>query len=177
MRNIGHDCSKVTEKSMIKLVLKGIAVVLIVAVGTVLFLYLSRTDPWGRVPGKRLLGEEVTESIEDWSFAESARIVTLEVRPSAPYSINASCLFHDGAFYTLATSVENRWVQFLLQDPNVRFRIGRDYDRLYQGRASVVEDPDLINDLFDTLSQKYRGGVDRTPEQRAIYRFIRLGSR
>jgi hypothetical protein len=162
---------------MIKLVLKGIAVVLVVAVGTLLFLYLSRTDPWGVVPGKRLLGEEVTEPIEDWSFTEQARIVTLEVRPSAPYSVYTSCLFHDGVFYSLATSIENRWVQFLLQDPNVRFRVGREDNRLYQGRATVVEDPNLINDLFDTLAQKYRRGVDRTPEQRASYRFIRLGSR
>ena len=116
----------------------------------------------------------MTESIEDWSFTQQARGVTLEVRPSAPYSINASCLFHDGAFYSLATSIENRWVQFLLQDPDIRFRVG---GKLYKGRATVVEDPELINDLFETLSQKYRGGVDRTPEQKARYRFIRIDSR
>ncbi len=159
---------------MIKQVLKGVAVVLIMTIGTLLVLYLNRSDPWGRIPGKRLLGEEVTGPIEDWSFTQQARGVTLEVRPSAPYSINASCLFHDGAFYSLAVSIDNRWVQFLLQDPNIRFRMG---DQLYKGRATVVEDPELINDLFDTLAQKYRGGVDRTPEQRARYRFIRIDSR
>jgi len=67
-----------------------------------------------------------------------------------------------------------RPMQFLLQDPNIRFRVG---DKLYKGRATVVEDPELINDLFETLAQKYRGGVDRTPEQRARYRFIRIDSR
>ncbi len=162
---------------MIKLVLKGIAVVLIMTVGTILVLYLNRSEPWGRIPGKRLVGEEITEPIEDWSFTEPARIVTLEVRPSAPYSVYASCLFHDGAFYSLAVSVENRWVQFLLQDPNIRFKVGREEGKLYKGRATVVEDPELINDLFETLAQKYRGGVDRTPEQRARYRFIRIDSR
>ena len=61
---------------MIKVVLKGIAIVLMMAVGTLLFLYLGRTDPWGVVPGKRLVGEEVTGPIEDWAFTEQARIVT-----------------------------------------------------------------------------------------------------
>lgn len=162
---------------MIRQILKGIAVLLVLTVATLFFLYLGRTDPWGIIPGKRLVGEEVTEPIEDWSFTQEARIVTLEVRPSAPYSVYTSCLFHDGVFYSLATSIENRWVQFLIQNPNIRFRVGREDPRVYQGRASVVEDPELINDLFDTLAQKYRGGRDRTPEQRARYRFIRIESR
>ena len=81
------------EKIMIKPVLKGIAVVLIMTIGTLLVFYLNRSDPWGRIPGKRLPGEEMTESIEDWSFTQQARGVTLEVRPSAPYSIDASFLF------------------------------------------------------------------------------------
>ena len=159
---------------MIKLMLKGVAIVLALTVGALLVLYLNRSDPLGQVPGKRLLGEEVTGPIVDWSFTEQARGVTLETRPSDPYSVNISCLLHDGGFYGLATSIENRWVQFLLEDPNIRFKLE---DKLYPARASVVEDPELINDLFDTLAQKYRGGRDRTPEQRATYRFIRIDSR
>ena len=159
---------------MIKRVLEGIAIVLIVTVGTLLVLYLNRSDPYGQIPGKRLLGEEINEPIKDWSFTEQARVVTLEVRPSAPYSVIVSCLLHDGILHALATSIENRWMQFLLQDPNIRFRVE---GKLYKARATVVEDPEVINDLFDTLAQKYRGGRDRTPEQRARYRFIRIDSR
>jgi len=161
-------------ENMIKQVLKGIAILLALTVGTLFVFYLNRSDPWGQIPGKRLAGEEITESIEDWSFTQQARGVTIEVRPSAPYSVNISSLFHDGAFYGLATSIENRWMQFLIQDPNIRFRVE---DELYPGRATVVEDPQLVEDLFETLSQKYRGGADRTPEQKARYRFILIGSR
>lgn len=158
---------------MTKQILQVIGMVLVVTLGTLLVLYLNRSNPWGQIPGRRLVGEEVTGPIDDWNFTDQARVVTLEVRPAAPYSVIVSCLLHDGVFHALATSIENRWVQFLLQDPNIRFKVG---DQLYQGRATVVEDPELIHDLFDTLAQKYRGGVDRTPEQKARYRFIRIDS-
>ena len=159
---------------MTRLILQGIAILLLLTLGALLFIYLNRNDPLGRVPGKGLLGEEVAGPIVDWSFTEAARVVTLETRPSDPYSVIVSCLNHDGGFYGLATSIKNRWVQFLIQNPNIRFKIA---DEVYPARASVVEDPELINNLFDTLAQKYRGGRDRTPEQRATYRFIRIDSR
>ncbi len=149
---------------MTKLVLKGVAVLLILTVGAILFVYLNRSDPLGRVPGKRLLGEEVAGPIADWSFTEVARVVILEVRPSAPYSVIVSCLNHDGTYYGLATSIQNRWVQYLIEDPNIRFKVE---DAVYPARADMVEDPRLISDLFDALAQKYRGGRDWTPEQRA----------
>jgi len=57
------------NKMMIEKILKGIAVGFALLMVTLLVLYLNRSDPFGTIPGKRLRGEEVTESIDDWSFA------------------------------------------------------------------------------------------------------------
>ncbi len=75
------------NKLMIEKLLKGIAVGLALLMVTILVLYLNRSDPYGSLPGKRLQGEEVTESVDDWTFANESRRVTVEVRPSAPYSV------------------------------------------------------------------------------------------
>ena len=159
---------------MTQLVLKGIAVGLALLMMTILVLYLNRSDPYGPLPGKKLLGEEVTELIDDWSFTEQARSVTFEVRPSDPYSVTASCVLHDGVFHVLAASMENRWAQFLLQDPNMRFRMG---DKLYPVRATLVEDPARISEIFKTLEQKYRGFAQRTSEERTRYGLFRIDPR
>ncbi len=159
---------------MIKRVLKWIAVGLALLMMTILFFYLNRSDPYGPLPGKKLLGEEITDPIDDWSFTEQARNVTFEVRPSDPYSVTTSCVLHDGVFHVLATSIENRWAQFLLQDPNMRLRMT---DKLYPVRATLVEDPNRISAIFKTLEQKYRGFAERTTEERTRYGLFRIDSR
>lgn len=159
---------------MTKTILKCVAVGLALVVTVILVLYLNRSDPYGPLPGKRLLGEEVSEPIGDWSFTGQARSITIEVRPSDPYSVNTSCLLHDGVFHVLAANVENRWVQFLHQDPDMRFKME---GKLYPARATMVEDPARIEELFKALEQKYGGFARRTPEERTRYRLFRIDSR
>ena len=108
---------------MIKKVLKGIAVILVLLVLTILFLYLNLSDPYGPLPGGRLQGEEVTEPVTDWSFVQEYRILTSEVRPSNPYSIHSAYVFHDGVIYlSSALGAQSRWSHFLLEDPNMRLK-------------------------------------------------------
>ena len=54
---------------MIKNVLKGVAVVLAVSEIIALWFVLTLAGPYGRLPGGRLSGDEVTGPVSDWSFA------------------------------------------------------------------------------------------------------------
>ncbi len=157
------------NKMMIEKVLKGVAVGLALLMVTLLVLYLNRSDPFGTIPGKRLRGEEVTEPIDDWSFAQQYRRVNVEVRPSDPYSVNAGYFVHERVLYV--SSSKSRWAQFMLQDPNVRVRVG---DKLYRVRATRVEDPEYLEQVRKAYSDK---NPRRTPEQIAERWFFRIDSR
>jgi hypothetical protein len=65
------------------------AIVVVLAVVIVAIL-LSRQPGLDVIPGGRLDGGGVMGQVTDWSFMEQHRIVTLEVRPSDPYSVNTS---------------------------------------------------------------------------------------
>ncbi len=148
------------NKMMIEKILKGIAVGLALLMATLLVLYLSRSDPFGTIPGKRLRGEEVTEPINDWTFANQYRRVNVEVRPSDPYSVNAGYFVHERGLYV--SSSQSRWAQFMLQDPNIRIRVG---DKLYPVRATRVEQPELVNELHEIREQRNPEEEEKTPEE------------
>ena len=150
---------------MIKKVLKWVAAGLALSVATLLFLYLNRSDPYAIIPGKQLIGEEVAGPIDDWSFVQQYRTVTNEVRPSDPYSVNTGYIFHDGVVYVMSGGGgESRWAQFLLQDPNMRIRVG---DKLYRVRATRVEDPELVSEFHRIRDARNPDSEDRTPEDLA----------
>ena len=156
------------NKMMIERILKGIAVGLALLMGTILVLYLNRSDPFGTIPGKRLRGEEVTEPIDDWSFAQQYRRVNVEVRPADPYSVNAGYFVHERILYI--SSSKSRWAQFMLQEPNIRIRIG---DKLYRVRATRMEGVHL-EQAQKAYSDK---NPRRTPEQIAERWFFRIEAR
>ena len=164
-------------KLMIKGILKWIAAVLAISVVTILVLYLNRTNPYGIIPGRQLIEEEVTEPIWDWSFTEQVRTVTNEVRPSDPYSVNTSKLLIDGVLYIPSGQGDNsHWAQYLIQDPNMRLRVGT---KLYPVTATWVEDPALLAQLREAYDKKFARppGEERTPEELARFSFFRIESR
>jgi len=163
---------------MIKKVLKWVAAGLALSVATLLFLYRNRSDPYAIIPGKQLIGEEVAGPIDDWSFVQQYRTVTNEVRPSVPYSVNTGYIFHDGVVYVISgRGGGSRWAQFLLQDPNMRIRVG---DKLYRVRATRVEDPELLSEFHRMRNARNPDPEDRTPEdlaREARVWFFRIDSR
>ncbi len=159
---------------MIERTLQGIAVVLALIMMTVLVLYLNRTDPWAQLPGKRITGEEVTERIEDWSFMEPSTRVILEVRPSDPYSLYIRAYQHKGVLYLNSISPENRWTQFLLEDPNLRLKVENE---IYKVRATRVEDSALVTEIQKAMEQVSPSLRERTPEERAQNWYFRVDSR
>ncbi len=159
---------------MIERTLQGIAVALALIMMTLLVLYLNRSDPWAQLPGKRITGEEVTERIEDWSFMEPSTRVILEVRPSDPYSLYIRAYLHEGILYLNSISPENRWTQFLLEDPNLRLKVK---NRIYKVRATRVEDPALVDEIHKAREQMSPGLRERTPEETAQNWYFRVDSR
>ena len=136
---------------------------------------LFRTEPLAIIPGGRLSGEEVTVPVTDWSFTEQYTTVTLEVRASDPYSVNTSSLFHDGVLYVPSGfGGESRWAQFLLQDSNMRLRVGQ---KLYKVRATREVNPMLVRELYEEWVQRYSGQAEKTAEEIARVWFFRIDAR
>ena len=159
---------------MIKNLLKGSAVVLAVSEIIVLWLLLTLAEPNGRIPGGRLSGEEVTGRVTDWSFTRENRPLTLEVRPSSPYSVNTSFFVLEGNLYVSSIlGGDSRWAQFLIDDPNLRIRSG---NKLYKVRATKIDDQTLIDEIHEGRGQR-PGGATRSPEQLARMWFFRMESR
>jgi len=162
---------------MIKNVLKGVAVVLAVSEILTLWFVLTLAEPYGRIPGGRLSGEEVTGPVTDWSFAlkRENRPLTLEVRPSNPYSVNTSLFILEGNLYVSSIlGGDSRWAQFLVEDPNLRVRSG---NKIYKVRATKIDDQALIDQIHQGRAQRSGRGTTRTPEELARIWFFRIDSR
>ena len=152
--------------------LVAIVVTFALVLGVVL---LFRTEPLAIIPGGRLSGEEVTVPVTDWSFTEQYTTVTLEVRSTDPYSVNTSSLLYDGVLYVPSgRGGESRWAQFLLQDSNMRLRVGH---KLYKVRATRVINPMLIRELYEVWGQRYPSQAGRTAEEIAQLWFFRIDAR
>ena len=159
---------------MIKTTLKGIAGGLALVVMTLLFFYLNRSDPWNQLPGKRITGEEVAEPNDDWSFMEPSTRVTLEVRPSDPYSVDIRAYLHQGVLYLNSIRPEHRWTQYLLEDPNLRLKVG---SKIYKVRATWIEDPELVSEIQKAREQMSPSLAQRTPQEKAQNGYFRIDSR
>ena len=159
---------------MIKKTLKGIAVGLALVMMALLVSYLNRSDPWDQLPGKRITGEEVAEPNDDWSFMEPSTRVTLEVRPSDPYSVDIRAYLHQGVLYLNSISPEHRWTQYLHEDPNLRLKVE---NKIYQVRATWVEDPELVSEIQKAREQISPRLAQRTPQEKAQNGYFRIDSR
>jgi len=159
---------------MIKNVLKGVAIVLAVSEIITLWFILTLAEPYGRLPGGRLSGEEVTGPVTDWSFTLKRPPLALEVRPSDPYSVHTSFSIHEGNLYVSSIiGGDSRWARFLLEDPNLRIRSG---NKIYKVRAIKVEEQTLVDEIHEARAQR-PGAPRRTPEELARMWFFRIDSR
>ena len=160
---------------ILKWVVGGLVAIVVTFALVLGLVLLFRTEPLAIIPGGRLSGEEVTVPVTDWSFTEQYTTVTLEVRASDPYSVNTSSLFHDGVLYVPSGfGGESRWAQFLLQDSNMRLRVGQ---KLYKVRATREINPMLVRELYEEWVQRYPGQAGKTAEEIAQVWFFRIDAR
>ena len=109
------------------------------------------------------------------------------MRPSDPFLVNTSCFLHDGVPYVLSSprfsllqlrqlvwgSGESYWALLLLQDPNMRLKVG---DKIYTVRATRVEDPKLVREIYENQVRRHTGST-LTPEEIERIWFFRIDSR
>jgi hypothetical protein len=96
------------------------------------------STPFLTLPGKSLQGTEATA--ESWEFASEYRIMQLETRPPAPYSIYHLVVLKNNHLYINAAE-RRRWHDHIKLDPNVRVKLG---DNIYRARAVEVTDPNEL---------------------------------
>ncbi len=164
---------------MVKKILKWSAAVLAAVLSLIsvslLVVWLFRSDPRGPMPGKRLSAAEVAERVDDWSFSDEHLLLQIESRPENPYSVNITFLTHQGQLYVVCVyAEESRWGRYLQVTPEARLRID---GRIYPGRATLVEEPVLIDELIDPYAAKYPSLFeDSTQEEVERFWYFRVDS-
>ena len=118
------------------------------------------------IPGGELDG--LTAPVpSDWSIADDVNTVQLETRPEDPYSVNIWAIGIGPRLYVHAGANRSSWVEHIETNSDVRIRIG---DKLYDLRASRVEDQDVFTRFSDAYEEKY-GTRPRNDNVAEVYLF------
>lgn len=123
---------------------------------------LAACGPVARFPGGRLRGELVTEPVSDWSFSDAFQTIAVETRPVFPHSVTTLCFTHEGELYVPAAGASRKkWTHYVLDDPNVRVKIG---DKVYLAKVTVLHDA-FPPALRESARKKYpRIGSGEVPD-------------
>ena len=144
--------------------LKGIVLTLVVLVVIAGVLWLGSRwlfGPIGPMPGPRLSGMVVEEPVQDWSFVDAVKVIQIETRPGAPYSVSTWMTRIDDGLYVFAGDDESPWVRYIIQDPLVRIRID---GRIHELRAVGVADLEVKRVFLEAMKAKYEHDFGFDPE-------------
>ena len=103
--------------------------------------------PCERTSGGYLLGEEASEPVTDWSFANDMAAVRLcQIQVDAgllPHSINLNCMADNGELYLSCSGCDGkRWSTAVLDNPQARLRAG---SVVYPVTVTRVTDPETLD--------------------------------
>ncbi len=144
--------------------LKGIGLTLVGLIVIVGILWLGSRcvfGPLGPIPGPGLSGMVAEEPVQDWSFIDAVKVIQIETRPNAPYSVSTWMTRVDDGLYVFAADDESPWVQNIIQDPLVRIRIE---DRIHELRAVGVTDLEIKRVFLEAMKAKYEHDFGFDPE-------------
>jgi hypothetical protein len=135
-------------------------VVLVAAAGVGIWLFWC---PCERMPGGWLLGSEVTESVDDWTFANAVPLCQIQVRSGIlPHAINLNCMAAQGRLYLSCAQCEGKtWSTAALANPAGRLRLG---DRVYPVTLTRIEDPATLDAAWRARESKLGRDPDRPRE-------------
>jgi hypothetical protein len=103
------------------------------------------------LPGGELEGL-AAPAPNDWAFSDEVSTIQLETRPSDPYSVNIWAVGIGPRLYVHAGANRSTWVEKMEANPDVRVRVD---DKLYDLRASRVEEQDEFTRFSDAYQEKY----------------------
>jgi hypothetical protein len=132
----------------VKVLLKIVGAILILAVVALVILRITGLNPNGGRPGLWLTGNLVTGPVSDWSFTENVQQVEVETHPwyLIAHSVTIFCVMYNGHLY-LSSLVPpgvppypagRQWNQAVARNPHVRIKIG---NNLYDRTLTYVTDP------------------------------------
>ncbi len=140
------------------------AILIGLAIVTVLTLRVVGFPPKERRPGLWLPGEVVTTPVTDWSFTDASPQIQLQTQSGflLPHSVTIACATLDGRLY-LATTLpkgtvppggrpQRRWTRNVDANPHIRVRVS---NRLYDLRATFVVDAAERERVFHAYAKKY----------------------
>ena len=128
--------------------------------------------PCERTSGGYLLGEEASEPVSDWSFANDMATVPLcQIQVDTgllPHSINLNCMADDGELYLSCASCEGkRWSTAALENPEARLRAG---GLVYPVKVTRVTDPPTLDRAWIARAAK-RGRPADVPREEGWWSF------
>jgi len=139
----------------------GVAVVgLLVVVGMAILGARWFYGPLGPFPGPELAGSVVEEPVDDWSPVDAIKVIQIETRPEAPYSVSTWLTRIDDGIYVFAADDESPWVRNIGEDPRVRIRIE---GRIYERRAVGVAEFETKRAFLTGMKSKYEGDYGFDP--------------
>ena len=120
----------------------------LLAAAAVYFFYC----PCQRTPGGWLLGEEISEPVSDWSFANQVPLCQIEVSGPLPHSVNLNCMSSRGRLYLSCANCEGkRWSTLALANPNGRIRMN---ESVYPVTLTRVQDPEMLDEAWRARAAK-----------------------
>ncbi len=146
----------------------------LLAVYFALAISLPACGPLGPIPGGALRGAPANQPPASWDDVAGVEQIQLESRPLDPYSVNTWCGVYAGHLYVPTSMIlgaddpmERSWVKNVLEDPDVRVRIG---DIVYPLRAVRVEDEQELLAVRQVLLAKYEIESDPHVDKGWIFR-------
>ena len=100
---------------------------------------------------------------DNFAFAKQHKLMWLEVRPEAPYSVILRCTVFDGDIYVDAARAR-KWGTLIKEDPRVRVKLGTE---IFRATAQEV-DSEEVTDKFLKSRVVYRlkpNWPDKHPEK------------
>jgi hypothetical protein len=132
---------------------KIVGAIVIVLAAVLLLLSVTGFEPKGRTPGLWIKGEPVTTPVTDWSFTDKIPEIKIQTQTPflLPHSVTIWCAAYNGNLY-VTSSRGRQWVEDIIRDPHVRLKIA---DKVYDGTASVVDDPAEKAAVLQARGRKY----------------------
>ncbi len=113
--------------------------------------------------------------MQSWEFAAAEEQLQVETRPGDPHSVNTWFVALGPDLYVPTSMIrgpenpeERSWVAHVLDDPNVRIRLG---DLIYDRVATRVEEPGEYQKVRSALEQKYELEPAQPGDARQVWIF------
>lgn len=115
--------------------------------------YVYFSCPCDRTPGFVVWGDERSEPIDDWTFANDARLCQLEVSNGLlPQSLNLNCMADSGELFVSCANCDGkRWSTTALAYPEAKILIG---GSIYPVRLERLTDPAQLDRAWDARASK-----------------------